>query len=168
MVAKWSPQFLWLCGDATMPHRRQEWSVLTCLTFSEVLQLLITGKGIMEYHDGLWLMRISSESHGRGVVNKSRLSQREGQSGENDCWTNNQENLPHIHSFINYKMQTAICFLSVFQEPTTHSRMTIGAGPVAQRLSAHIPLLSGLGLGSRVWKWHCLAHHAVVGVPCIK
>ena len=44
--------------------------------------------------------------------------------------------------------------------------------PVAQQLSAHVPLLSGPGsTGSNPRCEHgmpCLACHAVVGVPCIK
>ena len=52
----------------------------------------------------------------------------------------------------------------------TIKKLTLGAGPVAQRLSAHVPL-GWLGVhrfGSHVWAWHCLASYAVVGVPCIK
>ena len=44
------------------------------------------------------------------------------------------------------------------------------ASPVVQRLSTHIPLGRPRvrGFGSRVRTWHCLASHAVVGVPHIK
>ena len=43
------------------------------------------------------------------------------------------------------------------------------AGLVAQQLSAHIQILRpGVHrFRSRVQTWHCLAHHAVVGVPHI-
>ena len=46
----------------------------------------------------------------------------------------------------------------------------IGAGTVAQWLSPHVPLpWPGVhGLGSQLRIWHCLAHHAVVGVPHAK
>ena len=38
---------------------------------------------------------------------------------------------------------------------------------VAQRLSVYVPLRRPVipGFGSRVWTWHCLAGHAVAGVP---
>ena len=44
---------------------------------------------------------------------------------------------------------------------------TLGASPVAQRLSAHVPLgWPGVHqFRSRVQTWHGLAIHAVVGVP---
>ena len=46
----------------------------------------------------------------------------------------------------------------------------LGAGLVVQQLSAHIPLRRpGVRrFGSRVWTWHCLASHAVAGIPHIK
>ena len=50
------------------------------------------------------------------------------------------------------------------------SKRQHGAGPVVQRLSAHV-LLWWPGvrwLGSHVWTWHRLANHAVAGVPHIK
>ena len=45
-----------------------------------------------------------------------------------------------------------------------------GAGPVAQWLNSHVPLRRpGVRwFGSRVWTWHHLASHGVVGVPHIK
>ena len=44
-----------------------------------------------------------------------------------------------------------------------------GAGPVAQRLSLHVPLLGGPGFaGSDPGCGHGTAWHAVVGVPHIK
>ena len=49
-------------------------------------------------------------------------------------------------------------------------KITLGAGQVAQRLSAHV-LLRQPGVrqfGSQVQTWHHLASHAVVGVPHIK
>ena len=50
-----------------------------------------------------------------------------------------------------------------------HSEIS-GVGPVAQQLSAHVPLWQPRvhQPGSRVQTWHCLAGHAVVGVPHIK
>ena len=47
---------------------------------------------------------------------------------------------------------------------------SVGAGPVVQWLSLHVPLWQpGLHwCRSRVWTWHCLACHAVVGIPHIK
>ena len=49
-------------------------------------------------------------------------------------------------------------------------RALTGSGPVGQQLSAHVPLQwpGVCGFGSRVLTWHCLASHAVVGVPHIK
>ena len=46
----------------------------------------------------------------------------------------------------------------------------IRAGPVAQRLSSHVPLRwPGVHwFRSWVWTWHHLASHAVVGIPYIK
>ena len=46
----------------------------------------------------------------------------------------------------------------------------LGSGPVAQRLSVHVPLFGGLGFTVRipVWTWHRLARHAVVGILHIK
>ena len=52
----------------------------------------------------------------------------------------------------------------------SHSKTHTGAGLEAQRLSAHV-LLRRPGVcqfGFRVWTWHHLASHAVVGVPHIK
>ena len=45
-----------------------------------------------------------------------------------------------------------------------------GAGPVARRLSAHIPIQWARvrWFGSRVRTWHHLVYHAVVDVPHIK
>ena len=45
-----------------------------------------------------------------------------------------------------------------------------GVGPVAQWSSSHVPLQQpGVHqFGSPVWTWHCLAGHAVVGIPHIK
>ena len=53
---------------------------------------------------------------------------------------------------------------------TFFKRLNSGASPVAQRLSVHVPLRRpGVrGFGSRVWTWHRLARHAVVGIPYIK
>ena len=48
-------------------------------------------------------------------------------------------------------------------------KTTTGAGPVAQRLSAHS--FGGMGFaGSEPWvqTWHCLASHTALGVPRIK
>ena len=45
---------------------------------------------------------------------------------------------------------------------------SLGAGPVAQWLSAHVRPLSNPRFGSRVRTWHHLAHYAVVGVPHVK
>ena len=45
--------------------------------------------------------------------------------------------------------------------------MALGAGPVAQWLSAHIPLQRPR-VQIRVRTWHRLACHAVVGIPHIK
>ena len=44
------------------------------------------------------------------------------------------------------------------------------ASPVAQRLCAHAPLRRpGVHrFGSRVWTWHRVTSHAVVGIPHIK
>ena len=49
-------------------------------------------------------------------------------------------------------------------------KLGVGAGPVAQWLSAHVPLRwPGVHrVGSQVWTWHHVACHAVVGIPCIK
>ena len=51
-----------------------------------------------------------------------------------------------------------------------HLKLTLGAGPVAQRLTAHIPLWRPQvhWFRSRVQTWHHLASHAVVGIPHIK
>ena len=48
-------------------------------------------------------------------------------------------------------------------------KIQMGASPVVQWLSAHIPLQQpGVHqFGSRVRTWHRLTNHAVVGVPCI-
>ena len=52
----------------------------------------------------------------------------------------------------------------------TMKKQTGGAGPVAQRLSLHLPLWwPGVHRGrSRLRTWHRLASHAVVGIPHIK
>ena len=49
-------------------------------------------------------------------------------------------------------------------------RSSFRGQPVAQQLSAHVPLWRpGVWqFGFRVPTWHCLASHAVVGVPHIK
>ena len=49
-------------------------------------------------------------------------------------------------------------------------KITVGAGQVAQLLSSHVPLWRpGVHrFRSRVWTWHCLASHALAGVPHIK
>ena len=46
----------------------------------------------------------------------------------------------------------------------------LGAGPVAQWLSVHVPLRwpRVCWFGSRVRTWHCSSSHAVVGIPHIK
>ena len=53
---------------------------------------------------------------------------------------------------------------------TVKLRIEGGAGPVAQQLSAHIPLQwPGVHWPeSQVWTWHRLGSHAVVGIPHIK
>ena len=55
--------------------------------------------------------------------------------------------------------------------PNTELKNVVcGAGPVAQQLSSHVPLLRPRvhWLGSWVQTRHHLASHAVAGVPCIK
>ena len=44
------------------------------------------------------------------------------------------------------------------------------AGPVVQQLSVHVPLQpTGVHwFRSRVWTWHSLTSHAVVGIPQVK
>ena len=53
-----------------------------------------------------------------------------------------------------------------------HSKsVNLRAGPVAQWLSSHVPLLGRpgfAGLDPGCGQWHRLAHHAVVGIPHIK
>ena len=89
----------------------------------------------------------------------------------------NQKNTPQILKFelsrTHYACQSHtrfrewnLDFLIQLQE-TLDSQ---GANMVAQQLSAHVPLRRpGVRqFRSQVWTWHCLACHAVVGVPRIK
>ena len=49
-------------------------------------------------------------------------------------------------------------------------KMMVEASPVVQWLIAHVPLQwpRVRPFGSQVWRWNCLASHAMAGVPHIK
>ena len=65
---------------------------------------------------------------------------------------------------------TAVLKIGKVNSSDGRQKESPGVSLVAQRLSSHVPLQRPrvCRLGSRVWTWHRLEHHAVAGVPRIK
>src|SRR3712207_5611432 len=76
----------------------------------------------------------------------------------NECWT-----------FL-FTMVIFFSFSLLIKMHCFHYKNFLGVGLVAQRLSVHIQLRRPRvrWFRSQVQTWHCLASHAVVGVPHIK
>ena len=84
--------------------------------------------------------------------------------------SNSIKNLAHLQTADFFKLLNSNSMPVLLKEEVIKKYIYFGAGPVVQRLSAHVPLWQPgvCRFGCWVQTWHRLAHHAVVGIPHIK